>query len=149
MEKKRIAIYRYAKQNIVFYIRFAQECDDLPTLEHRIAQREDCELVEQYKDIGCHCRCFDRPQFKQMMDDAKAHKFDFLIVESMSKISRDLCDAVSAVRQLTDLGIGVYFIEQKMSTDDEKFKTLFVLLSAIEDEKKRMTAAKKKRLTER
>lgn len=57
-----------------------------------------------------------RPGFQQMMRDARADKLDLILVKSVSRFARNTETLLKATRELTSMGIGVYFELQKINT---------------------------------
>ena len=75
-------------------------------------------LTEIYADEGITGTCTDkRDEFNRMMNDARKHKFDRVIVKSVTRFARNTKDCLEAVRELKQLGISVYFEENNIDTD--------------------------------
>ena len=51
----------------------------------------------------------NRKAFQQMIQDAKLKKFDMIYVEDVSRFSRSLEDGYTVIKDLRDVGVGVYF----------------------------------------
>ena len=74
-------------------------------------------LTEIYADEGITGTCTDkRDEFNRMMSDARKHKFDRIIVKSVTRFARNTKDCLEAVRELKKLGISVYFEENNIDT---------------------------------
>ena len=58
-----------------------------------------------------------RVQFNQMMEDAKAHKFDLILTKSLSRWARNTLDALACIRELKALDPPVRVIFQKENID--------------------------------
>ena len=56
-----------------------------------------------------------REQFNLMIKDCKAGKIDMIITKSISRFARNTLDCLNFVRQLKELGIGVFF--ENINTD--------------------------------
>ena len=86
-------------------------------------------LTEIYADEGITGTCTDkRDEFNRMMSDARKHKFDRIIVKSVTRFARNTKDCLEAVRVLKKLGISVYFEENNIDTgksDGEMIVTIF------------------------
>lgn len=50
-----------------------------------------------------------RPDFLKLMKHCKAGKIDFIITKSLSRFSRDIVVTAKRVRELKDIGVGVFF----------------------------------------
>lgn len=127
MEKKRIAAYtKISKSDVDEYTKLHQE-----QFESLIAKREDCELVDFYCDLVTS-RNSKGWAFDKMLKDAAAHKFDYLLIKSVSRLSRKPTDAMAMLKRLKDLGIVVYFVQENVSTKDEKFDLLMSIMDYSE-----------------
>ena len=51
-----------------------------------------------------------RKQFQQMMIDAKAKKFDKVVVKDVSRFARNTVDLLQSVRELKSYGVQVDFL---------------------------------------
>ena len=51
-----------------------------------------------------------RKQFQQMMQDAKAKKFDKVVVKDVSRFARNTVDLLQSVRELKSYGVQVDFL---------------------------------------
>lgn len=129
MAKKRIAAYTKISNSDVADIGSPSQYE---TFQSLIAKREDCELVEYYYE-EVRSRNTMGLAFEKMMKDAEAHKFDYLLIMSVSRLSRKPTDAIAIIKKLTDLGIVVYFVQENLSTKDEKFGLLLTLLHYTEE----------------
>ena len=93
--------------------------DPLQTTSYELQQKYYTEMVERhpkwilvriYADEGRSGVTVEhRPQFLQMMDDAKAGKFDVIITKSVSRFNRNTEQFLKAIRQLTSWKVGVFF----------------------------------------
>lgn len=86
-------------------------------------------LSEIYADEGITGTCTDkRDEFNRMMSDARKHKFDRVIVKSVTRFARNTKDCLEAVRELKILGISVYFEENNIDTDKTDGEMLVTIL---------------------
>ncbi len=77
------------------------------------------QLVKLYIDEGLSGRTADRPEFQQMRRDAKAKKFDALVVHKFDRFARNRTDALaikSLLRQ--DYGIKVFSASEPSEDSD-------------------------------
>ena len=95
-------------------------------------------LTEIYADEGITGTCLDkRDEFNRMMKDARKHKFDRVIVKSVTRFARNTKDCLEAVRELKSLGIAVIFDKENINTleqTDEMLITLFSWFAQAESE---------------
>ena len=81
-----------------------------------IATHPECELVGIYADYGISGTKENRPEFNRLMDDCRAGKVDMIITKSVTRFSRNLVLLLKSVRELTILGIDVYFEKENFHT---------------------------------
>lgn len=69
------------------------------------------ELYKLYADEGISGKQIKhRKQFQQMMQDAKAKKFDKVVVKDVSRFARNTVDLLQSIRELKSYGIEVDFL---------------------------------------
>lgn len=81
-----------------------------------IDANDEWEFVEVYYDQGISGFYENRENFQRMMRDARAGKFDLVVVKSVSRFARNTETTLSATRELKRLGIGVFFYLQNLNT---------------------------------
>lgn len=69
-----------------------------------------------YADNGISGFVNERPDFQRLMEDARAGKFDLVLVKSVSRFARNTETLLKATRELKQLGIGVQFELQHINT---------------------------------
>ena len=76
-----------------------------------------------------------RPKLMKMLTDCKQGKIDLVLVKSISRLSRNVTDYLSIIRDLNSRGIGLYFERENINTlkEDDEFM-LSVLSSLAESE---------------
>ena len=83
----------------------------------RIQNHPDWELCGIYVDKGLTGTSSKvRPDFMRMIADAEAGKIDYIITKSISRFARNTVDLLTYVRRLKELGVSVFFEEQKLDT---------------------------------
>lgn len=108
--------------------------------EDLIRKNPDYEFAGVYSDFGLSGTSEKRPGFRQMIEDARAGRFDMIITKSISRFARNTVILLKYVRELKDLGIGVLFEENNiytLSTDGEMMLT--VLASFAQEESRSMS----------
>ena len=80
-----------------------------------------------------------RVQFNQMMEDAKAHKFELILTKSLSRWARNTLDAISCIRELKALDppVRVIFQEDNIDTLDGNGELILTIMSALAQEESR------------
>ena len=77
----------------------------------------------------------NRKAFQQMIEDAKLKKFDMIFVEDVSRFSRSMEDGYNVIKDLRDIGVGVYFRKEGWDSLDttKEFELQLRLSLAQED----------------
>ncbi len=73
----------------------------------RIAEREGWQLGKTYHDHAMSGARADRTGYQSMLADAKAGQFDVLLVDDISRLSRDQVEAETTFRRLEHWGVRV------------------------------------------
>lgn len=103
-----------------------------------INKRPDYELAGVYGDEGISGTSLrNREQFKKMIEDCEAGKIDLVIAKSISRFARNTQDCLHYSRMLKNMGIGVYFEKENISTMDAGGELLFTILSSLAQEESR------------
>lgn len=103
-----------------------------------IKGRSDWEFVGMYSDEGITgTSTKKREGFKRMIDDALSGKIDLIITKSVSRFARNTVDSLTAVRQLKEKGIEVYFEKENIWTLDSKGELLITIMSSLAQEESR------------
>lgn len=83
-----------------------------------ISQHEGWELVDIYADEGLTGTRMDkREDFNRMLSDCRKGRIDKVLVKSTSRFARNTKDCLSALRELTSLGVTVYFEKENINTE--------------------------------
>lgn len=102
-----------------------------------VRQRPDWKLVALYSDEGITATSMDkRIGLLQMLDDARAGKFDLIIVKNLSRLNRNLKDCLSIVEELRKLPhpVGILFETENMFTLDKNVDFTLTVLSLVAEE---------------
>ena len=103
--------------------------------EDMLSNNPDMELVHVYGDEGCSGRYTDsRPEFQQMLQDCEDGKIDVIYTKSISRLSRNLADCVTVIRQLQKIGIPVIFEKENINSMDRQSELLFHIMTIIAQE---------------
>jgi len=83
-----------------------------------IGSHEGWELVDIYADEGLTGTRMDkREDFNRMMADCRKGRIDKVLVKSVSRFARNTKDCLAALRELTSLGVTVYFEKENINTE--------------------------------
>ncbi|MCL2836905.1 MAG: recombinase family protein [Defluviitaleaceae bacterium] len=94
-------------------------------------------LIDIYIDIKSAETASQRTEFLRLLQDCRANKLDLVITKSISRFGRDTVDLLNAVRELRELGVGVLFDQETISTadsDGELFITIIEACAQAENE---------------
>ena len=103
----------------------------------RIKRNPDWELVDIYADPALTGTNDNRPEFQRMMSDARKHKFDRILVKSISRFARNTILAVQRIQELKALGIAIEFERENIDTSGPYSEMLLTILSALAQEESR------------
>src|SRR5580765_6904749 len=102
-----------------FYTRVST-ADQNPELQlrdlHAHAEREGWQIVDTYQDVISGAKA-SRPGLNRLMEDARARKFDCLLVWKLDRFGRSLVDCLNNIRTLEDCGVRFIAITQGLDTD--------------------------------
>ena len=105
-----------------------------------IQSHKDWKYVGVYSDEGISGTKEARPGFQQMMEDARAGKIDLILTKSVSRFARNTVVLLNACRELKNLGIDVYFEEQKIHSLSYEGELMLTLQASFAQEEARSTS---------
>lgn len=107
--------------------------------EREVSYHEDWSIVERYYDEGVTGTAAEkRPAFMRMLADARLHKFDLVVTREVCRFARNVVDALTVTRELKNLNIEVYFVQDNIwtiSSDGELRLTIMASLAQEESRK--------------
>lgn len=139
-EAERKAARRNGARHVAIYARVSTEHEEqLAALENQkdwyvpiLAQHKEWDMVNMYVDEGITgTSAKKRPQFLQMIEDAKAGMFDLILTREISRFARNTIDTLQYIRQLTSYGVEVYFINDGIWTLDSKDELVLTILASL------------------
>jgi DNA invertase Pin-like site-specific DNA recombinase len=90
------------------------------------ADRQGWAIVETYRDIMSGAKA-NRPDLNRLILDARARKFDCLLVWKLDRFGRSLVDCLNNIRTLEDYGIRFIAVTQGLDTDQRNPASRFLL----------------------
>lgn len=89
------------------------------------------QIVGEYTDHGYSGVRARRPELDRMMDDARRHKFDVLLVWSCDRLARSTKHLLQTIDELN--GFGIQFLSQREAIDTEGplGRAILVIVSAM------------------
>jgi putative DNA-invertase from lambdoid prophage Rac len=80
------------------------------------AAQQGWEVSEAYQDVMSGVRA-SRPALNRLMADAKARRFDCLLVWKLDRFGRSMIDCLTNIRELEESGIRFIAVTQNLDTD--------------------------------
>jgi len=103
-----------------------------------IEEKPEYEMVDIYSDEGISgTNTKKREGFNRMIADCEAGKIDLIITKSISRFARNTQDCLFYSRKLKNLGIGIVFEKENISTMEASGELLFTILSSLAQEESR------------
>ena len=78
-----------------------------------------------------------RDQFAKLLSDAKKHKFDYIFTKNVSRWARNVEDTKRELRILKELGIGVYFLTERLDSLDGNADFMISMFASLAQEESR------------
>lgn len=112
------------KKNVAAYARVSSGKDAmLHSLSSQVSyyskyiqSHNDWEYVGVYADEALTGTKDTRKEFQRMLADCRNGKIDMVITKSISRFARNTVTLLETVRELKNLGVGIYFEEQNIDT---------------------------------
>lgn len=134
---------------VTFYARVSTEKDEqINSLENQvqyytelIQSKQNWIFVPGYIDEGISgTSTKKRDSFNQMIRDAKAGRFDFIITKEISRFSRSTLDSIKYTQELLEHDVGVLFQNDNINTldNDSEFR-LVVMAGVAQDEVRKLS----------
>lgn len=90
------------------------------------------EFVGVYADEGISgAKALKRDEFLTLMSACREGEIDLVITKSLTRFARNTVECIQAVRELKELGIGVFFEEENINTLTEKSELMLTILASI------------------
>lgn len=140
---------RNRQRRVVFYGRVSTEHEaQLAALENQMQWYEDqakyhpnWTVLKSYIDRGITgTQAKKRPAFMEMLNDAKYHKFDLIVTREVCRFARNTVDTLVITRQLKEMGIEVYFVEDNIWTMDNDGELRLTIMATLAQEESRKTS---------
>ena len=99
-----------------------------------IQSNDDWEYVGVYSDEAFTGTKDNREEFQKLLEDCRAGKINRIITKSVSRFARNTVTLLETVRELKDLGIGIYFEEQNIDTLSAEGELMLTVLASFAQE---------------
>lgn len=116
------------------YARFSSDHQREESIEaqqraiNEFAAKNGIEIVAEYVDRAYSARSDQRPEFQQMIHDAKAGRFELVLVHKLDRFSRDRYDSAHYRHELKKHGVAVRSVIENLDDSPESV----ILQSVIE-----------------
>ena len=140
---------RDRQRSVVFYGRVSTEHEaQLAALENQMQWYEDqakyhpnWTVLKSYIDRGITgTQAKKRPAFMEMLNDAKYNKFDLIVTREVCRFARNTVDTLVITRQLKEIGVEVYFVEDNIWTMDNDGELRLTIMATLAQEESRKTS---------
>jgi Resolvase, N terminal domain/Las17-binding protein actin regulator len=97
----------------------------------QFAAHKGFQIIGEYTDHGFSGTKARRPELDRMMDDARRHRFDVLLVWSCDRLARSTKHLLQTIDELN--GMGIQFLSQREAIDTEGplGRVILVIVSAM------------------
>jgi len=144
---------RNRTRNIVFYGRVSTEHEaQLSALENQMQWYDDqvryhpnWNVVGKYIDEGITgTQAKKRPAFLEMLEDARAGLFDLIVTREVCRFARNTVDTLVTTRELKNIGVEVYFVEDNIWTMDGDGELRLTIMATLAQEESRKVSERVK-----
>ena len=128
------------KLRVAAYARVSTNSDEQRTsldaqktyYENYIRANPDWDFAGLYYDAGITGTKKDiREGLIRMLEDCRRGKIDHVMVKSISRLARNTVDTLEIVRELTELGISIFFEKENINTQSMSGELLLTILSSL------------------
>ena len=103
--------------------------------EQVIGEKDEWELVDIYYEEGVSGTKKEiRPELKRMLADCRRGRIDLILTKSISRFARNTSDCLEMVRELTGLGVNIYFEKENIHTGSMESEFLLTILASLAEE---------------
>lgn len=98
----------------------------------RHAEQQGYRLVETYVDEGVSGKSIEgRPRMKQLLKDARDHKFDVVMVYKIDRLARKLSDSLDISETLEKNNVKLVSLKENFDTRTPSGRTLFQMMCSF------------------
>ena len=140
---------RFRARKVVFYGRVSTEHEaQLSALENQLQWYDDqakyhpnWTVLRKYIDEGITgTQAKKRPAFMRMIEDAKTGEFDLIVTREVCRFARNTVDTLVVTRELKNIGVEVYFVEDNIWTMDGDGELRLTIMATLAQEESRKTS---------
>lgn len=132
---------RNRERQVVFYGRVSTEHEaQISALENQMQWYDtQAEMHSNWKVVGRYIdegitgtQAKKRPAFLNMIEDAKKGKFDLIVTREVCRFARNTVDTLVTTRELRNIGIEVYFVEDNIWTMDGDGELRLTIMATLQ-----------------
>lgn len=109
-----------------------------------IQGKPEWEYVGVYADEAETGTKDSRPEFRRLIADCRAGRIDLVLTKSISRFARNTVTLLETVRELKDLGVGVYIEEQNLHSLSGDGELMLTILASYAQEESRSASENQK-----
>lgn len=133
IRKKKVAAYCRVSTDLEVQEQSLQS--QMEAFRKVIENHPDWELAGIFADEGLTGTQSDnRLEFQRMMESARQGLIDVILVKSVSRFARNTADSIKYTRELTEIGVGVYFEKEGIDTSCFASEFLLTIFAAFAQE---------------
>ncbi len=110
----------------------------------RLIREENWELADIYWETGVSATDVRRPELQRLLADCRGGRVDVVLTKSISRFTRNTADCLALVRELTGLGVILFFEKENLRTDRMDSELLLTILAALAENESRSLSANMK-----
>jgi DNA invertase Pin-like site-specific DNA recombinase len=122
------------KSKVALYLRVST-ADQKPDLQfdslRAYAGRAGLEIVNEYLDVAISGRKQSRPQLDALLQAARCHEFDCVLVWKFDRFARSTKHLLTALEEFNYLNIRFVSIQDQIDTTSPMGKAMFTLIAAM------------------
>ena len=85
------------------------------------------QVFAEYVDTGWSGARASRPQLDRLLQDARARRFDAVLVWKLDRWGRSVADSIRSIQELVSLGVRFLAVTQNLDTDETNPMSRFLL----------------------
>lgn len=119
---------------VSFYARVSTNSQevDLQLLEiEELMKQKNYNLVDKYIEKGVSGAKTRRPELDRLIQDAKEHKFEILIIWRLDRLGRSLSHLIKLVEEFKSYGVKIISIKDNIDFSTAQGQLMFHLLGAM------------------
>src|SRR5437773_10175066 len=95
------------------------------------AEHRGFEIVQEYRDEGISGSKDSRPALDRLMKDARARRFDVVIVARFDRFARSVSHLLRALEEFGHVGVDFISVSEAIDTSTPMGKMIFTVLGAV------------------